>query len=522
MSHDAIVIGAGHNGLACAATLAAQGRTVLVLERSGQVGGLAASEEFCKGYKTAGVLADTSRLRPRVVQALELERHGLQRRAEVSPRLSAAADGPGLLLPHDVERARAELSPADADGYAAFRAFLARVGPFATRLLDAPPPDLLIPGLAAARPLLGTAWALRRLGKRTMLDVLRIAPMCASDWLRENFEDDRLRALLSAPAIAGTWAGPRSAGTAALVLMHECMRGPEVEGGAPALVQALRSACESRGVEILTGAGVQRIAVHDGAVTGVELDSGDVLPATAIASSADPRQTLLRLIEPRDLPPGLESELLNWRCRGTTAVLHLALDGPFDLLGRPGERVESMVIGEDLAALERAFDAVKYGEMSEHPMLEVRVPTVRDRSLAPKGHEVVSVVAHFAPHELRGGWDDAARDLLRDRCLDRLASVAPTVRDHIVGHELLTPVDLEQRYGLTGGHVHHGEHALDQLFWLRPAPQCARYATPLRGLFLCGSGSHPGGGLSCGPGALGAAAVLGGTQPPVKAAPSPR
>ena len=257
-------------------------------------------------------------------------------------------------------------------------------------------------------------------------------------------------------------------------------------------MQALRSACESRGVEIVTGGGVRRILVENGAATGVELDIGDVVKAPQIVSTADPRHTLLDLVEPRDLPPGIEGDLTSWRCRGTTAVLHLALEGPLELAGRPDERCEWILVGDDMVTLERAADAVKYGEMSDHPVLEVRVPSISDPTLAPTGHEVVTVHAHLAPHDLRGGWTDAARELLLTRCLDRLASVAPTVRDRITGHELLTPIDLEQRYGLTGGHIHHGEHALDQLFWLRPAASCARYATPLHGLYLGGSGSHPG------------------------------
>jgi len=332
--------------------------------------------------------------------------------------------------------------------------------------------------------------------------------MCVADWLNEWFEAKLLKAGLAGPAVLGTWLGPWSAGTVVTLLLQESVAGREVLGGPAGLTAALAAACRSHGGEIRTSAAVKRLRIAAGRAEGVELESGESLDASQVVSSCDPRLTFLEMTPPRALPQDLEGVLRHWRCRGTTAKVHLALNGPLDFAGRPGGVFEAARTGEELDDLERAFDAVKYGEFSTLPVLDVRVPTLSDPGLAPKGHHVVSILASFAPHALRSGWTDASRKAFGDAVVAALARYAPSLPGRIVAGEVLSPVDLERRYGLTGGHIHHGEHSLDQLFSLRPSPSCSRHATPIHGLFLCGSGTHPGGGVTCAPGALAAAAIL--------------
>ncbi len=505
--YDVVVIGAGHNGLAAAALLAKGGRKTLVVERREVVGGLAASEEFHPGYRSAGVLHDTSAVRPWVVEALELKRHGLALREEAPPVFVPERQGDGLLLWRDPGKAAVELTAADGARYVEYRAFLARLAPVFRRLTDRPPADLAEPGFRGALQLGRAALALRRLGKSAMLEVMRILPASAADWLGEWFEAELLKAALAAPAIWATWTGPRSPGTTANLLLAETTAGPPVAGGPAALTAALETAARAGGVEIRSGAGVERLMMQNGAVTGVRLEGGEEVGAAAVLASCDPRSLFLRLLPPGALPGRLRRDIGNFRARGTTAKIHLALSGYPDLAGRPGLLAESIRIGESLEEQERAFDAVKYRRFSARPVLDVQVPTLETPELAPAGHHVFSILVHFAPYDLEKGWSEEQKERLLQAVMAVLSRYAPGLEDLVVGREVLSPVDLESRYGVSGGHVHHGEHATDQLV-VRPTPECARYATPFAGLYLCGSGSHPGGGLTCAPGALGARAVL--------------
>jgi phytoene dehydrogenase-like protein len=333
--------------------------------------------------------------------------------------------------------------------------------------------------------------------------------MCVADFLNERFATPLLVEGLAAPALVGTWAGPWSAGTTTFWLLAECAAGRFVEGGPPALVAALERAARAAGAEIRTGAEVVRIRAEGGRVVGLALGSGETLDAPVVVATSDPKRTLLELVAPGVLPIRIEEEAQRIRSRGTAAKIHLALDGPLELAGRPGDSSEAIRIGGGhVDDLERAFDAVKYGEASAAPHLEVRVPTVADPGLAPAGHHIVSILASFAPYDLKAGWSEAARARLLESVLARLERHAPGVRSRLVAAELLAPPDLEARFGVTGGQLHQVEPALDQLWVLRPSPSTARYATALPGLFLGGAGSHPGGGVRPTPGLLAAEAVL--------------
>ena len=513
-----VVLGGGPNGLVCAAALAGAGRKVTLVEARPQLGGLAAGDEFHPGFRSAGVHLDSAFLRPAVAQQLDLERHGLRwRDAEPAHVCPAPLSGRGagepaaVRIPGDdagTARALAALGRGDDTAFTRWREGVDRLAGFLGGVLDAPPPDLESRSFGSLWELGRTALGLRRLGKVDMSELLRVGPMCLADWLDEHFQNDRLKVLLGLPALAGEPAGPWSPGTALLLLMAEATRGRSVRGGPAAAVAALTQAAEARGVTLRTNTRVERLLVSEGAVRGVALDSGDELEAGAVLAACEPKHLFLDLVPRREMPPSLESRVRNWRTRGTTAVVHLALDGDLTLPGHDGP-VERAVLGTHLDGVEQAFDPVKYGALPERPVLEVAVPSVDDPSLAPDGKSSVTLRVHFVTHALRDGWDDARREAVGDLAVETLGYWVEGVGERVLGRQVLTPVDLEERYAVTGGHLHHGEHALDQLLIARPDGACARYATPLDGLWLCGSGSHPGGGLTGMPGLLAAKTFLG-------------
>ena len=507
--YDVIVIGAGHNGLTTAAMLAKQGRKVLVLERRSTIGGLAAGEEFHPGYYTAGVLHDSGQVRAQVVRSLDLTSHGLEIRPGRPSFLALDPEDRGILLGSKERRTAKEIhfySPEDATQYRQYRKFIRHLAGAVNRIFDRLPPSIDSPNGRSLWELFKTGFALRRLGKSTMLDLMRIAPMCVADWLNEWFDNNRLKAALAGAGLNGNFAGPWSPGSAFNLLLWECTAKYRLEGGPRSLIGALEKAVLSQGGEIRTDLEVSEIRIGNEQVKGVMLKDGKPIQAAIVAASCDPRHTFL------DLVPGNQVE--NWQVQrihhtrgvGTTAKVNLALNSLLEFNGRSGEKIAFARTGHHLDHIEKAFDACKYGRFSTDLILDIHIPTVSDPDLAPAGHSVVSILVHFVPYRSQKRWNKDQIEKLGDTVVNTLAQYASGLTDAIVARQVLSPVDLEQRYGLVQGHILHGEHALDQLI-LRPTPECARYHTPIKGLYLCGSGSHPGGGITCGPGALAASVV---------------
>jgi phytoene dehydrogenase-like protein len=506
-SWDVAIIGGGHNGLTAATLLARRGKKVVVLERRDHIGGLAVSEEFAPGYRTAGVLQQTRTVRPWVVKRLDLESHGLELRKEPLPLLIPTENGPGYLHWRDPERAASELSASDGDRYRRFRAFLRRLAPLVSKILDEPPADLEELDLGDLWAVGRKALTLRLLGREDMMEVFRIAPMCVADWLREWFEAEILSAALAGEAVTHGVTGPWSPGTTLNLILGETQAHNGVTGGPAALLAALEKAAHAAGVEVRTGAGVKALELHNGTVSGAILENDELVQAGQVAAACDPKTLFLELIPSTHLPLEFEREISLYRARGTAARVDLALGGYPEFTCRPEFQAPRIRTGTTLDELERAFDAVKYRQIPEAPVLEVFAPTIEDPELAPAGHHVFSILVHWVPYELEGGWRNAQKEALLDRVLDTLARYAPNIRELTVDARVQSPVDLESDYAVSGGHLLHGEHSADQLL-TRPTSECVGYRTPFPGLYLCGSGSHPGGGITCAPGALAAQTIL--------------
>jgi phytoene dehydrogenase-like protein len=515
---DVIVIGAGHNGLVAATTMARAGKSVLVLERAAEVGGICARREFQKGFFAPGLLTDTTTFRADLAEKLELASHGLKWREGSAPIFSAGEilganeEGDSVVLHADPMAAQAELaqlSEHDAAAYVEWRKFLATIESFITRILDNPPPRLAPSSPSDFMALGKSGYALRKLGRDKMIEVMRVMPMCAADWLREYFDSELLCSTLAIPAVINTYTGPWAAGSAAHLILRESVSKNEIAGGAPALIEALAGAAKAAGADIMTSSAVERIVLENGAVRAVQLASGDEIETASVVASCDPKQTMLQLVGPRYLDGRTSHDLGNFRARGTTAILHLAVEGSVEVTARAGEPIERLRLGSStLDDIERAFDAIKYGKRSERPLLDVRIPTIEQPDLAPDGAHVVTALVSCAPYDLEPGWGPAQKEALIADCVRLLNKHIPGLRERLVGGELLSPPDLEELYALPKGHLHHGEHALDQLLFLRPTQHLSRYATSVDGLFLGGSGSHPGGGITGIPGRLAAQTAL--------------
>jgi len=520
--YDAVVVGAGHNGLVTASYLAKAGLRTLVLERRSQSGGLLAIEEVAPGVR-APVAADcVGGLRDDVVRDLGLGSHGFR---AIEPQVAAfapSADGPGLTLWRDPVRTATELrtgsQPRDAEAFVAFDCRIRSLGAFLARVQATEPPDLASPSLADATGGITLVNGLRHLGRQQLREALRVLPMSVADLVGEAVEDEALRGVLGARGVRYTAMGPRSAGTALNFLWDSAAGGGGAAGrtvfarGGPAsLVEALVAAARSNGATIRRDAEVAAIRTGQGSVAGVALASGEEIDARIVASNADPKQTLLRLVDPAEVGPTLGWRVEHIRTPGVVAKVTLVLEGLPAIGGVDGERLHGrIVVAPTLDDVERAFDHSKYGRISEHPYLEATIPTLSDPSLAPDGTHVITALFQYAPRCLRDAdWDEAARDRVADGAVRTLEVYAPGLADRIVARHVVTPADLEREYGLSGGHPMHGELALDQVFAWRPLLGHARYRLAgIRGLYLCGAGAHPGGGVTGGPGRNAARAIL--------------
>jgi phytoene dehydrogenase-like protein len=518
---DVVVIGGGPNGLAAAALLAKGGRKPVVVERREVVGGAAVTEEFHPGFRASTVAHTAGPLRPKLVAALDLHGHGLEWTLP-EPRVFAPhPDGRGLSLFGDPARTAAEIarfSAGDAARYPEFHASLGRLSAVLGRLLELTPPDIERLDLRDLFPLAGFGWALRRLGREDGQDLLRWGPMAVADYAQEWFETPLLAAVIAARGIRGMMAGPWSAGTTANLLLQAAAGDGNgagstvlVKGGLGALTEALASAARGFGAVIRTGTAVERLLQRDGTVTGVVLAGGEEIEARAVASAVDPQRTLLRLLDPVALDPEDVQRARNFRTAGMASKVNLALSGLPRFTAAASDEVllrGRIHVGPEIDALERAYDDAKYGGISKRPHLDVTIPTLSDPSLAPSGQHVLSVYVQYTPYQLKtGSWPERAGEVA-DAVLTTLEEYAPGLRGLVVSQQVLTPWHLETTYGTTGGHPSHGEPSLDQLFLARPFLGFGRYRTPVRGLYLCSAGTHPGGGVTGAPGMNAAREIL--------------
>src|SRR5215469_1590122 len=519
-TRDVVIIGAGHNGLITAFYLAKAGFKPLLLERRSQVGGCAITGEFHPGFRCSKLAHATGPIRPEIIADMGLASHGLRTYTPDVRVLSLAADGNHLALYSDTGRTQQEIakySTNEAANYSGLQKALANIAAVLDQLLHMTPPDIDAPASGNVFDLLKTGRKIRGLDEKDFYRLFRWMPMAAADLVAERFDTELLRATIAAPGIFGTFLGPWSAGSGATLLLRAASDGNPaggasyVPGGTGALPTAMAIAAQAAGVEVGTNIEVAQIKVKDGAATGVVLGNGDEIDARTVISSADPKRTLLGLVEPQHLTPSFLQRLQNYRTHGTVAKVNLALSGlpPFEGVdGNTALLGGCIQISPEIDYIERAFDASKYGEFSPHPYLQATIPTLHDPSLAPWGKHVMSIYMQYAPYKLRNSDWDFERDALGDAVVNTLAKYAPKLPSMIEAREVITPKDLEQTYGLTGGHIFHGELALDQLFTMRPLLDWAQYRMPIKGLYLCGSGTHPGNGLTGGSGANAAREVI--------------
>jgi len=526
IGQQVVLIGGGHNALITAFYLASGGFKPLVLERREMIGGGAVTEEFHPGFRASTLAHTLGPLRADIARDMRLERFALEI-FRPNPRMFAPTpDGRGLLF-YDEEAKTAEgikqFSDKDAARYPQFAAALKKVAGLFAQIASITPPGIDSPSPEDWWNLIKTGLGVRGLGKNGIFDMLRWGPMAVADFAAEFFETELVRAVIAARGIFGAHLGPWSAGSTAVLLLraaadpHPAGAAAFPRGGMGEFSRALAEAAKNAGAEIRTNAEVAQVRTKNGAVSGVVLANGDEIACEAVVSGVDPKRTFFRLLDPTSFDPVFAARIRNLRARGSVAKVLLALGElpKFPSLANAAapegfrEALAGRIhIGPEIDYLERAFDAAKYGDISAAPYLDVTLPTVHDPSLAPEGKHVLSANFQFAPYKLReGNWNTRSRELL-DITLRTLEVYSPGLTSLVEGAQVITPLDLEEIYGYTGGHIFHGELALDQVFTMRPVLDWARYQTPVKRLFLCGNGTHPGNGLTGASGANAAKEII--------------
>jgi len=518
--YDAVIIGAGHNGLVTAAYLARAGKKVLVLERRPVLGGAAVTEEVFPGFRFSVCSYVVSLLRPEIIRELDLPRHGL----EILPldgTFTPMPNGDHLWRMSDHARTRREIyrhSPVDAEAYDEYSKAMVDMARFVKPILAMVPPDPLSLDPRGLRQLLGLLRRFQSLGPASRHRLLQLMTMSAADLLDQWFETDVLKATMSASGIIGTFLGVRSPGTA-YVLLHHYMG--EIDGafrswgfsrgGTGAISLAIAAAAKEAGVEVVTDAAIERIKVKDGRTAGVVMKGGSEVEARVVVSSVDPHRTFLKMIEPGVLDDEFLGEVRRYKLRGSSGKVNLALDAlpDFTCLPGPGAHLRGAIsISPGVEYMERAYDDAKYGRFSRRPYIDMVIPSLTDPSVSPPGKHVLSCFVQYAPYKLREGTWDEQREAFGDTVVDTVAEYAPNLKKIILHRQVLTPLDLEREWGLTEGNIFQGELSLEQLFFLRPVPGWARYRTPVGNLYMCGSATHPGGGIMGAPGRLAALEIL--------------
>ena len=518
--YDVVVIGGGHNGLVNAAYLAKAGKKVLVLERRGVLGGAAVTEEIFPGFHFSELSYVVSLLRPEIIRELDLPRHGL----EILPldgTFSPMLNGDYLWRVNDHAKTQREIrrhSRLDAEAYDEFSKLMTPMCRFVKPLLSMIPPDPTTLNPKDLKQLNFLLQRFRELSSDERYTLVQLMTMSAADFLDQWFETDVLKATMSASGIIGTFLGIRSPGTA-YVLLHHYMG--EIDGafrswgfsrgGTGGISLAIASAAREAGVEIRTQAAVSKILVKNDRACGVALKSGEEIACNVVSSSVDPHLTFEVFLEPKDLPSDFLESVRRYKFRGSSGKVNLALDGLPNFKALPGVGAHlrgAMSISPKMEYMERAYDDAKYGHFSRRPYVDMVIPSLTDPSVAPPGKHVLSCFVQYAPYKLaEGTWDDQ-KEAFGNNVIDTIAEHAPNIRDIIVGKQFLTPLDMEREFGLTQGNIFQGELSLEQLFFLRPVPGWAYYRTPVSNLYMCGSATHPGGGIMAANGRIASQVIL--------------